>query len=83
MVNVVARHAAHIAAVMLSAGPLKTRAIARVTYQTLVVGPRLGLFRSQLSRIVDVFRGNSLFTILDVLRAVAVTAFAASRARIC
>lgn len=79
MVNVMTRHAAHVAAVMFSTSPLKTRPIARVTHETLVIGSCPGFLRCQLDGIVDVVGSQPLLSIRDVLRAIAVAAFASSR----
>ena len=83
MVDIVTGHAAHIAAVVLSAPPVEMSAITGVALKTTVVSPGSGFRCLQLGRIIYVVCSNSLFAIINVLSAIAVARLTVSGARVC
>jgi len=82
MVHVVARHATHVASVVLAALPAKMTTIAGVTLKARCVRPFSVLWGLQFGRILYIRGGDALFSILDVLYAFAVAGFARRRARV-
>src|SRR5882672_2739179 len=82
MVHVVARHATHVASVVLATLPAKMITIARVTLKACYVCPSSILWGFQFDRILDIRGGDALFSVLDVLCAFAVAGFACGRARV-
>ena len=82
MVHVVARHATHVASVVLAALPVKMTTIGRVTLKARCVCPSSLLWGLQFGRIIYIRGGDALFSVLDVLCAFAVAGFACRRARV-
>ena len=82
MVDIVARHAAHIASVVLSAPPVEMSAITGVTLKTAVVSPGSRRRCFKLGRIIYVVCSKSLFAIVNVLSPIAVAGLTVSGARV-
>ena len=82
MVSVVARHATHVASVVLAALPVKMITIGRVTLKARCVCPSSLLWGLQFGWILYIRGGDALFSVLDVPCALAVAGFACRRARV-
>ena len=82
MVSVVARHATHIASVVLATLPIKMITIARVTLKARCVCPSSLLRGFQFGWILYIRGGDAVFPVLDVLCAVAMAGFACRCARV-
>jgi hypothetical protein len=82
MVHVVARHATHVASVVLATLPIKMITIARVTLKARCVCPSSLLWGLQFGRILYVRCGDALFSVLDVPLAIAVASLTRRRARV-
>jgi len=82
MVHVVARHATHVASVVLAALPVKMTAIAGVTLQAPCVCPSSRFWGLQFGWILYVRGGDPLFSVLDMFFAVAMTGLALGRSRV-
>ena len=78
MVDVVARHATHVASIVLAALPVKMTAITGVTLKARCVCPSPCFWGLQFGRILYVRGGDALFSILNVLCAFAMAGFALS-----
>jgi hypothetical protein len=82
MVHVVARHATHVASVVLAALPVKMTTIASVTLKARCVCPSSLFWGLQFGGILYIRGGDALFSVLNVLCAFAMAGFALSRARV-
>ncbi len=82
MVHVVARHATHVACVVLAASPIKMITIGTVTLKARCICPSSLLWGLQFGWILYIRGGDAVFSVLDVLCAVAVAGFARRRARV-
>jgi len=72
MVRVVARHAAHVASVVLATLPVRMITIARVTLKARCVCPSSLLWGLQFGWILYIRSGDALLSVLDVPIAIAV-----------
>ena len=79
MVHVVARHATHVASVVLAALPVKMTAIAGVTLKAPCVCPSSRFWGLQFGWILYIRGGDALFSVLNVLCAVAMAGLACRR----
>ena len=82
MVHVVARHATHVASVVLAGLPAKTITIARVTLKARSVCPSSLLWGLQFGWVINVVGRNAFFSVLNVPFAISMTALTHRGARV-
>lgn len=81
MVHVVARHATHVASVVLAALPAKTTTIG-VTLKARCVCPSSLLWGLQFGWVINVVGRNAFFSVLNMPLAISVTALTHRSARV-